>query len=221
MENKNIKRINTIGKVSKIILIIAEVIIIIGMIGLVIGGIAATQIPEGFLTVNGNAAAEVVIDTEKAPFIDIESELDGLESLSEINELFNGFSFDVASKEASDGIVAIDATAEAENFDLHEHTWMLSLGAFVGALVLVFELVIAIFGCKLANAFSKCNSPFEENVIKRMKRFGYSLIPWAVMECIASESVSLTAVLFAAVVILFIQIFSYGAKLQQENDDTV
>ena len=217
MENKNIKRINTIGKVSRVVIILFEIVIICGIVGAILAGSALLAMPKDFITVNGNASAEIMIDTDKAPLLLDADDFEELEGADNIDLDFLDVFLDVKVNEGENGVVAINANAGADNAD----TRIITLGAFVGAVLLGAILVVAIFGYKLAKAFSTCTSPFEENVITRMKRFGYSLIPWAAITCLSSDSVSLTAVLFAVVVILITQIFSYGAKLQQENDDMV
>lgn len=221
MENKNIKRINTIGKVSRVVIILFEIVIICGIVGAILAGSALLAMPKDFITVNGNASAEIMIDTDKAPLLLDADDFEELEGADNIDLDFLDVFLDVKVNEGENGVVAINANAGADNADTRIITLSLGVAAFVGAVLLGAILVVAIFGYKLAKAFSTCTSPFEENVITRMKRFGYSLIPWAAITCLSSDSVSLTAVLFAVVVILITQIFSYGAKLQQENDDMV
>ena len=230
MENKYIKRINTIGKVSKVIVIIAEILIICGIVGSIIGSIACMMIPDGMVKVDGNVNAELIIDTDKVPFlINIDEDIEDLEELDNLGSIdglsigsfIKDLKFNVDSQHISDSELAVSLDAGIENIETSSLKWILAGTCLGAALVMGAALVIAIFGQKLASAFAKCSSPFEENVIKRMKRFAYSMIPWAVISCLTSDSITLTAVLLTAVVILFVQIFSYGAKLQQESDDTI
>lgn len=223
MENKNIKRINTIGKVSKIVVAIAQAVIICGIIGAILSGIAFLQIPEDFITVKGDVAAEVYIDADKAPMlVDLDADdIEALKGFDDIKQSFMGYFVDLAFEDLPNGALGIDVKAGAEEIDVHDFKIPIALATFGSVIVLGAVLVVAIFGYKLADAFSKCNSPFEENVIKRMKRFGYSLIPWALLYCLQSGSFSLAVLLFAIVTLLFILIFSYGAELQRENDDTI
>jgi hypothetical protein len=86
----------------------------------------------------------------------------------------------------------------------------------------------------LCKAFAKCNSPFDEEVIKKMRLFAISLIPWSVFSMLGnymiaymsgSPKVNLSiniAVVFTIVVIFALTyIFRYGAVLQQESDETL
>ena len=69
MENKNIKRLNTIGKVSRVVIILFEIVIICGIVGAILAGSALLAMPKDFITVNGNASAEIMIDTDQAPLL--------------------------------------------------------------------------------------------------------------------------------------------------------
>lgn len=222
MENKCVRRINLIGKVSKILLVIAQVFLIIGMIGGVITAVGVMQIPDDCVKINGSFNAQVLIDEDRIPpMLDMEKDIEALEKLADINQKFKGLEFNMTVDEADGGAIAVNADGALENQDISDYKYLAIPTAISAVLVLVTILIIAIFGFRLADAFAKCSSPFEENVLRRMKHFGFSLIPWAVMECLASDSIALTAILFAVVVILFVQIFTYGAKIQQENDDMV
>lgn len=222
MENKCVKRINFIGKVSKILLIIAQVFLVIGMIGAIILAVGVMQIPDDCVKINGEFEAQVIIDEDKIPpMLDMEEDIKALEKLADINQKFRGLEFNMTVDEAVDGTIAVNADGAVENQDISDYRYVAIPTAVSAVFVLATILVIAIFAFRLAGAFAKCNSPFEENVLKRMKHFGISMIPWAVMECLASDSVAVSAILFTVVVMLFVQIFSYGAKIQQENDDMV
>ena len=89
------------------------------------------------------------------------------------------------------------------------------------ALSLLILSIIVIFGKKLAKALATCDSPFEDNVLKKMKSFGFSLIPWALYKLIVGNLGGITTVIFVLIVLLFISVFNYGAKLQRESDETL
>ena len=222
MENKCVKRINLIGKVSKILLIIAYVFLIVGMVGTIILAVGVMQIPDDCIKIDGSFNAQVIIDEDRVPpMIDIKEDIDNLEKLADINQKFKGTKFNMIIDETAEGAIAVNADGALENQDIFDYKYIAIPTAITTVFVLASILLIAIFAYRLADAFAKCSSPFEENVLKRMKHFGLSMIPWAIMECIASDSVAVSAILFTVVVILFVQIFSYGAQIQQENDDMV
>ena len=66
-----------------------------------------------------------------------------------------------------------------------------------------------------------CDSPFEAKVLKAMKAFAYSLIPWAILKAGSGSASSLSAIIFVLVAITFAHIFNYGAQLQKESDETI
>lgn len=100
---------------------------------------------------------------------------------------------------------------------------------------IVISLVSLIFGGRLAKAFRDCETPFEENVIKQMRAFAFSLFPWVFGKELFNTALdallhtggkiditfdfsSLIAVL---VIFAFVEVFRYGAVLQQESDETL
>ena len=104
--------------------------------------------------------------------------------------------------------------------------------ATISMAMTVVSLFFAGFLCK---AFKNCNSPFEENVIKKMQQFAYSLIPWVILTSISNSminslvsgkfnvnvSIDLTMLLVVLIILALAYIFKYGAVLQQESDETL
>ena len=77
------------------------------------------------------------------------------------------------------------------------------------------------FAVRFSKTLEICNSPFEENVLADMKKLGISLIPFGIFTLVTTGVSGLVLVLIIMLVILFINIFKYGAELQQESDDMV
>ena len=100
---------------------------------------------------------------------------------------------------------------------------------------LIMTLITLFFIGALFKAVGKCQSPFEEDVIKKMRMFAYSLIPWVVFSSIsdmASEgifnnrvkfslSVNFNMVFVVLMILALTYIFQYGAVLQRESDETL
>ena len=92
-----------------------------------------------------------------------------------------------------------------------------------------------IFAGKVCKAFRDCQSPFEENVIRRMQYFAYSLIPTVLLESVVAGSIgyflgntdgigvnlNVSTILVVLVVFALVYVFKYGALLQQESDETL
>lgn len=217
-----VKRINTLGKVSKIILMIMRIVCIIGVIAAIVGGIIVlATVPKNSTAIasNGNASFEMVVDTNRLP-----SSISFFEDEDITNESFKLFGTKFTLKDNitdNDGIQTYTMNAE---FDSPNST-LLKYGAvgvcFAAAIYVAFTLIVVVFAGKLAKALEKCQSPFEESVTKAMKHFALSLlIPLAFM--IAEYGILNLSVFLAIIaVIIFSYIFSYGAKLQQESDETL
>ena len=217
-----VKRINTLGKVGKIILIIMRIVCIVGIVVTIVSGIfciAVLPSDNTTITSNGNASFEMVVDTNRLP-----SSISVFEDEDITNESFKLFGTKFTLKDNitdNDGIQTYTMNAE---FDSPNST-LLKYGAvgacFAAAIYFAFTLIVVIFAGKLAKALEKCQSPFEESVTKAMKHFALSLlIPLAFM--IGEKGImNLSVFLAILAVIIFSYIFSYGAKLQQESDETL
>lgn len=224
MKNENIRKINTLGKVSRILLIIMRVALIIGIVGCLIATFAFMSIPKtDVITADGTVSAQITVDCVQLPPIfggdiiddvldidkdDIDFALWGtdVEWLVEENKVDNNLIYDIQGKFDVDNSSTV--------------VWKTVRIMAIGAVTCVVMLIAVIFGGKLAKALEICTSPFEENVLKSMKNFAFSLIPVAVFE-IFWNGVSLVIAVIVIAVIMFAFIFNYGAELQKESDETV
>ena len=124
-------------------------------------------------------------------------------------------------------------------FDLIEY-YMSELLSYISS---ALSIVVYILMFRMSAGFRHCDSPFEDNVIRRMKRFAWSLlilsfvivlshIPqlyWGLhyQNGIDIAYAVITFVVpslwtFIALSVLFLtKIFSYGAQLQQQADETL
>ncbi len=230
MKEQAIQKINKIGKVSSVIALIGKILIGIAMVLSMIGAIACLLIPKDLLTVSIEGTAIMEVDVSSLGITLTE------EDIAEVKE------------------VMMEDMDEDDEF-VYENTEFTSTGMkFVGdtdvtqismrdiAVIYLFALVTLVmtfitlcFISALCKAFRDCQSPFEENVIKKMQNLGYSLIPWAVVSTITNSvtdslmnnklslnfTVDLGVVLIVLVVLVLVYIFKYGAVLQQESDETL
>lgn len=217
-----VKRINTLGKVSKIILIIMRIFCIVGMVVTIVSGIfciAVLPSDNTAITSNGNASFEMVVDTNRLP-----SSISFFEDEDITNESFKLFGTKFTLKDNitdNDGIQTYTMNAEFDSPNSTIFRYGVAGACFAAAIYFAFTLIVVIFAGKLAKALEKCQSPFEESVTKAMKHFALSLlIPLAFM--IGEKGIlNLSVFLAILAVIIFSYIFSYGAKLQQESDETL
>lgn len=217
-----VKRINTLGKVSKIILIIMRIFCIVGIVVTIVSGIfciAVLPSDNTAITSNGNASFEMVVDTNRLP-----SSISVFEDEDITNESFKLFGTKFTLKDNitdNDGIQTYTMNAEFDSPNSTIFRYGVAGACFAAAIYFAFTLIVVIFAGKLAKALEKCQSPFEESVTKAMKHFALSLlIPLAFM--IGEKGIMNLSVFLAIIaVIIFSYIFSYGAKLQQESDETL
>ncbi len=232
-----IKRINKYGKIGKILTRIALVLLAILAIGTLIAGFALRSLPDGFIDFKLNNVAEVTIDPTKieaAP----PSEADYNTILEVVNNPsfssglnLGAIHFNLDHAEIVDGKIIATSNGNLDSVSFVG----LSNALFIVVVAIVLTFISLFFGSKICAAFEKCDSPFDENVIKNMKRFAISLIPWALFSSVPenflnntlSNSLQLNMgldlnVIFAVLVILALTVvFKYGAILQQESDETL
>ena len=86
----------------------------------------------------------------------------------------------------------------------------------------------------LMKVLKSCETPFCDDVIKKMTLFANSLIPAIILNMVCGGmwsslgkgtefglTVNLGSVLLVAVLYLLVVVFKYGAQLQQESDETL
>jgi len=222
MKNENIRKINTMGKAGKIITNILIVLISIIIFFTIIGGFVSISIisspPNDIITVKGTGTAEITVDNSKIPFW-VDRFVD--DEMEEINIHMFGVKLNVDKIEDSNDVVKYNASYDVNNFDIKDLAFIAPLAIFFAALVMAAFLVSMIFAYRLSSAFANCSSPFDEIVIKRMKQFAFSLIPWAALKFVDGVMGMTTAVVLVVLFLLAAYIFSYGAQLQRESDDTI
>ncbi len=223
MKNENIKKINTLGKVSRILLTIMRVIFIIGIVSCLIVSVAFLTVPKtDIITADGTVSAQIKVDCEQLPpFFS-----DDILGIDENDIDFDAFGTGIkwlVEENKIDGDLIYDINGELDIDNSRSVILGISGTMAVSAVLCAVMLIVVIFGGKLAKALEICNSPFEENVLKAMKRFAFSLIPVAVLEILwnGGEVISLTTAFIVIVVIMFAFIFKYGAELQKESDETL
>lgn len=235
MKEHAIQKINQMGKVGGIIITIAKVFCIIGLVLTLIGTIAVGCIPKNFVQLSGGGNATIEIDMsainqslsdeDRARINDGELIREGNVELSA-----DGVQFDQMS--ADGNVITMSASGNAkEKISLHDLTYVLVM-ALVSVAMTVVSLFFAGFLCK---AFKECESPFEENVIIKMRNFAYSLIPWVILGSMTESaltsvksgrfdvnlSIDFTMLVIVLIILALVYIFKYGAILQQESDETL
>lgn len=231
MKNENIRKINKLGKVSRILLMIMRVACIIGIVACIVSSVIVplTLPKDNAFTASGTASAQITVDDSVKFFVKSDIVNIGGIKFSKMNELqkyedkWGLFGTDVNVKideTESSGKVVYDITADLDAKSPASMVMAICLVCAAGAVLCAVMLIVVIFAGKLAKALEVCNSPFEDNVIKSMRNFAFSLIPLAVVY-LHEGGIDMTAVVVIIAVIIFSYIFRYGAELQKESDETV
>lgn len=235
MKEKAILKINTICKTGRIITNIFKTLTIILLVCVTALTVASIIVPKDFFNVAISGNADIKIDLSKFGVSLSQKEQD--EANRQLQEESSNIKFDINSNSYSfmdasvnDSEIYLKGSSVIKDLNVRSFTLLL----ITAIIEIIFTLVAIFFIGKLSKAFEICKSPFEENVIASMKKFAFSLIPWAVVNSIAQSIISsifngnfeismdnMTIVVIVLVILALVYIFQYGAILQQESDETL
>lgn len=231
MKEQAIQKINKIGKVSSVFALICKILVGIGLAFTLIGMIICFMMPKDLvkITPTGGAEIEIGLDSFGETLI-LEGDSDEISTQIK-DSLMSEDGMENVEVSVADDKINIAGDYKVGTFSLSDLAWILMLAAAT----LAMTFVTLCFISSLCKAFRDCQSPFEDNVIKKMQNFAYSLIPWALLSTVSNSvsdsfmsnkiSLSLTVdlgvVLIVLVVLVLAYIFKYGAVLQQESDETL
>lgn len=237
MKETAISKINKMGRIGNILTTIAKVFIILALIITAAGTIVFALIPEDLFTaqVDGNILMDINLASIASPMSDEEV----MKAQQEIEKTFkdndiiiNGAKYGMNSVDVNNTVISLDYTSNFIDFSFHNIVW-----AMLSALLyLIMTLVTLFFIGSLCKTFQNCSSPFEDDVIRKMKMLAYSLIPWTILSTIKDAiaenlftnsfqlnniGIDLNVVLTVLIILAMAYIFQYGAVLQQESDETL
>lgn len=237
MKEQAIKKINKIGKVGGILTTIAKVICILGLIITLVATVFLACVPKDFIQLQVNGGGKLLVDVSKigqSLSEEDRAKLNSEETIANANLNLQmedtTIAFDTIQAEGD--VITFSANVQdVKVMSLHDASYICTI-LDLRILLLVISLFYAGFLCK---ALKNCESPFEENVINKMRHFAYSLIPWVVLTSITESmmnsfmngrinvelSLDLPMLIVLAVIWALISIFRYGAVLQQESDETL
>ena len=218
MKSKNIKKINDLGKVGKILSIILLVLTTISLVMCVILAVAMTTLPDDFMEVNGKWICNTVTDYT-SPMIGANEPVENYTSEVDLS----GLKIKTVSHDKQDSnnknIISTDTETTIEgNAGRPIKTIAIIVAVFCAIMLLLLAIALR-FAKAFCKALEKCDSPFEENVVKKMSNFAISLIPWGVF-CVGAGGMSAVGIAFIVIIVcLFSAIFRHGAELQKESDE--
>ncbi len=223
-KNANVERINKFGRACRIITKIGMILSIIGSVLALIGAIVVLSLPQNFVTFSGNADASVTVQFENNfltadSFNMISNDDDFKINLKDDNIVFNDIlTFKVDNAEINENSGTYHLTSDLSEINTREIKNELAIEVISGFLITVASAVFLFFACKLSKSIETCETPFTDEIISNIKKFGYSLIPFAVLGGVADGSLFAMA-LFVLVIIMLVNVFAYGAELQKESDE--
>ena len=242
MKEQAIKKINTMGKIGHIIAIITKIALITGLVGIIIGGIVLAILPDDLVTATFKGTANINLNLGDLDlgFNDFSVNFSDKEKAEIQEDLlddedydieFNGMEFGITNANVEDSSINFDASADNIVFKLRDLCWIL----VVAGIAVIATFVLIIFIDKLCIAIRDCNSPFEENVIKKLENFAFSILGWSVVATLTKSVISsilthkieimvgvdLGMLIMVLIILGIAYIFKYGAVLQQESDETL
>lgn len=236
METKMKKRINTIAKVGRILATIAAVFMIIGAVAFAAGIGVVASMPEDALSVEVTGTADVtakgkILESVTDAIIDSAKGGKGKIMIGDTN---------IAIGDVKDSIPEDVTARKTENgftLGVNSHRLDISKKGVLTAFSFTFLdtvcITVVLFMIRaLMKAIEKCETPFCDDVIKKMRNFGFSLIPLAVFSGTSESAwnflsvnfhigIDLKVVFGIIVVFMLVMIFTYGASLQKESDETL
>lgn len=228
-----IRKINTMGKVGNIVALIVRIFVIVSLVLCFAGLVIVLVLPSNLCRLKVDGRAQVLVDLDAFGW---EAEDDLAREVQDSIKDKAGFSyggnrFAVDNVEMDGSQIYVDSSARLTEINIRNLAWVIASAIVILGLLLVG----IIFAGRLAKSFRDCESPFEERVIRRMKQFAYSLIPWAVLSSVAgsleqrlwmagghfSFDLNFGMIVVVLVILALAYIFQYGAILQKESDETL
>ena len=221
------KKINTLGTVGNVLAILSRIAVIAGIVVLMLIGIAGLILPRDAVKLSLGGTMKIQV-SEKL----YEGRFPVVSNLEDADFDFDGQEYESVSVEKTDDGVIVNAEADEMEFDLRS----VSKACLVGLIYLTAVLVMLYFLGSLMKEFKRCDTPFSEGVIRKMSNFAWSLIPMAVLSGFSGRinvgslkalsmdvnyTINLSVVLVILVIFALVQVFKYGAGLQQQADETL
>ena len=236
MKNSSIKKINTAGLIGYIVSILLIVCIIAGMVGIGICTVGAFAISDNDINVKMDTNIKINSTGNFLNRLNLFVKINGMEDLSILTEdtkdglKLNDSDISELSVKEENGGLNINAKTNEITFSMKRIIIaLIAIFIFLGVVTVSLYMVKA-----LMKSLKNCETPFSEEVIRNMTRFATSLVCVVASNIILSGfwktltsglnykiSIDLGSILLVAVIYILITVFKYGAKLQQESDETL
>ena len=236
MENTSIKKINTAGKIGYIISIILIVFTIASMVAIGICMVGAITIANNDInvkmatTINVNSTGNFLKKLNSLVFINGVEDLGTLTENGKTGIKLNDSDISEISVIEEEGGIVVNAKTNEVTISMKEIIMALvAVFIYIGAVTVTLYMLKA-----LMKSLKNCETPFSDEVIKNMSKLAKSLVCLVILSTIAGGfkslintgtrfefSINLGNIILVAIVYVLITVFKYGAKLQQESDETL
>ena len=233
-KRNSIETINKIGKVGGVLALIVKIAVICGMVGIVIGAACIYLfVPKNLFQMDYTGKADITVDAGTIGMTEKEvGEWDVEKIMAQLELSLNNQVLQIDSPEVDGTVMTFQGVVDTESVTRDNLIWILA-AVFVD-LLLYFGIVLMLG--KLMKAFKVCTTPFSADIIRKLRNVAISLIPWALLEPMCMEvvryalspnkmqfgvSISMGMVLVVISFLIIVEIFKYGAMLQQESDETL
>ncbi|MBR5429503.1 MAG: DUF2975 domain-containing protein [Firmicutes bacterium] len=229
MKEESIRKINKMGHAGQIIANICKVLLIIGVVFALLGSCFLMFLPEGAVTASPAGSVEMTVDVGALGYHLTDQQRENLlNGNTDLDLSIGGDSY--SAVEVNGDVIRFTGGGNADTLDLHR----LGVSMLLLVLSLIAITVTMFFVASLCKALRYCETPFSEDIVTRIRRVAWSLIPWALLggahnpfEALSDGSIDmfigidLQTVLLILIIFALSFIFRYGAMLQQESDETL
>ena len=233
MKNEAVVKINKMGTFGLVVSRIWFIFVCIGLVGCLLGMVGTVFLPNNFIQVQMDGSAVMNVNIP-------ESWGSGLEHKTneEFQEAFagkfiagdDGASVSLTEASLEGNTIKLSGNGELYTFDFGKIRY-----AIVFAMINIIVVgVTAFLACRLCKSVRDCETPFAEGVIRNIQYVAYSLIPWCLMDSASGAvpailfhtgeigfSINFSKLFICLIILAIAYIFKYGAKLQQEADETL
>lgn len=231
MNSKTLSNFHKFGKVGKIAMTVLMVIAILAAAVSCVATIFASTLPKDALIVRVTNHAEFRINEKNFDSLwDILA--DGFSYAGDVSPeaIFNQ-SFSSAKIHSEENTKVIEATSSPA-----EYRSANLVSVLIFATLFAASAAAALFMLKrLFAVLAKCESPSCEELVTKMRAFGFSLLPVALFATIGETlstaflsagrdtgiSIQWGVLIAFAVTMCLVTVFKYGIQLQKESDETL
>lgn len=219
-----IKKIQTAGKVTRIVGLILAILGFVAVGVMSVGALFSACIPESWLQISVKGEATVEIGSSLGIWDEV------LQAIRDKGgSLDSEYGNLVAGEDVLIGTLTLPLLGDLPL------TKLIAFALFLGAVQMTIYSVILIFISRFGKVLQTSETPFSPKCIKCLKIVAYVLLVWSIVGGIIGMvsrgwltgrfmmgfSVDFGMLLLALAFLMVVYIFQYGAKLQKESDETL